>query len=390
MVSINTPCWGWLNDVIVDPIAVGVNFFDPTFNHCSIKVTRARYYLIQIIQVAMMNFKAYWASDAQSPDYRHLNTPRVDDIFTFTGAVLSTLCQSNRFDAAGGQDEVLFGLRGCRVVEAPGGFTGSAKLSEDIPDHNDFHCILGVWKRSTGEIAVFSGSTVPNEVYMQEQVTKGGRTANLLPTGCYSYQVGTHRGASSTVKGALREVGNFVVLRSNDDLVYTITDTWDNCLPGDNIHPAFLDQNSGYPRFSSAGCQTIPGNYDEAKNQHSSAWALFRQAAGLSAGSPASEDGRPFVYVLLTGREARMAAAGYGPADLARLRFGSRGADVEALQLGLQNAGALTGQITSVMDPGTVADYIRWQQANDGGRADGIVTPQAARALGFDLLAGQP
>jgi hypothetical protein len=337
----------------------------------------------------MVSFNARWADDTQSPDYRHLNTPGLSETFTFTGAMLSTLCQYNRFDVTGGQDEILFGLRGCRVVEAPGGFANSVKLSEDKPDHNDFHCVLGVWKRSTGEISVFTGSTVPNEVYMQEQVIKGGRTANLLPTGCYPYQAGTHQGASVTVKGAIREMSNFVVLRSNDDLVYTVTDTWDNCLPGDNIHPAFLDQNAGYPRFSSAGCQTIPGNYNQAQNQHSGSWAIFRQAAGLSASSPASENGWPFVYILLTGREGRMVATGYGPADLTRLRFGSRGADVEALQLGLQNAGALTGQITGVMDPGTEMDYIHWQQANDGGQADGIVTPQTARALGFDLLAGQ-
>lgn len=337
----------------------------------------------------MLNiFNARWADDTQSTDYRHLNTSSTSAPFTFTGSVLATLCQCNQFDVSGDQDEVLFGLRGCRVVEASNGLANTATLAEDLPDHNDFHCVLGVWKRSTGEIAVFSGSTVPNEAYMQQQVTKGGRTANLLPTGCYSYQVGTHRGASSTVKGAMREAGNFVVLRSNDDLVYTVTDTWDNCLPGDNIHPAFLDQSSGYPRFSSAGCQTIPGNYDEAQNQHSGAWALFRQAAGLSTVSPACEDGRTFVYVLLTGREARMAAAGYAPDALTRLRFGSRSSDVKALQLGLQNAGVLTGQITGVMDPETVMDYIRWQQANDGGRADGIVTPTAAHALGFDLLAG--
>lgn len=332
-------------------------------------------------------FNARWADDTQSPDYRHLNASGLSEPFPFTGAALASLCQYNRFDLTGGQDEVVFGLRGCRVVEAPGGFANIVTLAEDIPDHNDFHCILVVWKRATGEIAVFTGSTVPNEAYMQEQVTKGGRTANLLPTGCYLYHVGTHRGTSTTVKGALREVGNFVVLRSNDDLMYTITDTWDNCLPGDNIHPAFLDQNSGYPRFSSAGCQTIPGNYDQTHNQHSGSWALFRQAAGLSADSPASEDGRPFVYVVLTGREAHMVAAGYGPAELTRLRFGSRGADVEALQLRLQNAGALTEQISGVMDPDTVMDYIHWQQENDSGRADGIVTPQTARALGFDLFA---
>jgi hypothetical protein len=338
----------------------------------------------------MLNtFNAHWADDTHSPDYRHLNTSGLSASFTLTGTALSMLCQYNRFDVTGGQNEVLFGLRGCRVVEAPDGFANSVQLSEDIPDHNDFHCILGVWKRSTGEIAVFTGSTVPNEAYMQEQITKGGRTANLLPTGCYLYQVGTHRGTSVTVKGAIREVGNFVVLRSNDDLVYTVTDTWDNCLPGDNIHPAFLDQNSGYPRFSSAGCQTIPGNYNQAQNQHSGSWALFRQVTGLSASAPSSEDGRPFIYIMLTGREARMVTTGYGPAELTRLRFGSSGADVKALQLGLQDAGALTGQISGVMDPDTQMDYIHWQQANDSGRADGIVTPQTACVLGFDLLTNQ-
>src|SRR5205085_3926708 len=134
----------------------------------------------------------------------------------------------------------------------------------------------------------------------------------------------THRkGKPSEVPGVFREGEPFVVLRTLDDLEYRIGDVWDSGEFGDNIHPARLDQGAKPPFFSSAGCQTIPGNF--RNGAHTGLWAALRAAAGLSANSPASEDGRRFVFVLLTGRDARLASHGADERALTRLRFGSAG-----------------------------------------------------------------
>ena len=71
--------------------------------------------------------------------------------------------------------------------------------------------------------------------------------------------------------------------------------------------------------------------------KHAGLWSEFRQAAGLSKDSaPSNEDGYTFVFVLLTGREARLINES-GWRNLTRLRYGSVGVDVETLQLELTN-----------------------------------------------------
>jgi hypothetical protein len=331
---------------------------------------------------------ARWAPDDRSPDYRHLGQEGRSQPFAFDAALLERLCRINRFDLDGGQwDRLLFGLRGCRLLNgASSGPVTSVQLDEDLPDHQAFHCVLGVWNRATGQLSVFQASTVPNWRLM-EAYRQGGDKANLLPTGRYVYRVGTHRpNKPSRIPGAFIQHGPVVVLRTVDDLVYTVRDMWDSGHVGDNIHPGRRDLAAEGPFFSSAGCQTIPGDY--GTGGHVRAWAEFRTAAGLGADSPATENGRTFVYVLLTGREARLAAVGVDPSDLSRLRFGSSGTDVQALQQGLTAAGQQPGASNGVMDVDTTMAYIRWQQARDMGAADGVVTPRDAQMLGFDLIGG--
>jgi N-acetylmuramoyl-L-alanine amidase len=327
---------------------------------------------------------ARWAADDVSPDYHHLATGGVSQAFTFTGDVLARLCQLNRFDLEGGQpDRILFGLRGCTLVEGTAsGPVAAVQLSEDMPDHTNARCIIGVWNRTTGQVAVFLASTVPNWRLM-EGYRQGGDAANLLATGRYIYRVGTHRPSKPTrIPGAFIQQGPVVVLRTLDDLIYTITDKWDSGHVGDNIHAARLDGSSG-PQFSSAGCQTVPGDY--RSDQHVRAWGDFRAAAGLSASSPASENGRPFVYILLTGREARMVADQPNITGLARLRFGSSGSEVQQIQQALQSAGYHSGAVNAVMDAATTMAYIHWQQANYSGAADAIVSQNDAANLGFNF-----
>jgi len=333
---------------------------------------------------------ARWAADDHSIDYRHLGVAGQSVFFNFSPAVLTRLCEWNHFDVTSGQDEVLFGLRGCELEgdRLPTGFVNSAKISETIPDHKNANCVLGVWKRSTNQFSLFQGSTVPNWKLM-ERYRQGGDHCNMLPTGRYLFDVGAHRaGTRGEVRGAFLEAGPIVVLRTLDNLEYEIGDTWDSGEFGDNIHPARLDGSRVAPFFSSAGCQTVPGNFRDGRNTGN--WADFRVAAGLSAGAPPSEDGRRFVYVMLTGRDARVIAGGGNISALSRLRFGSTGPDVTGIQLQLRTDGYLRGTATSgTFDAPTKMAYLAWQKVRNAATADGIVTPSDAASLGVDMIHGQ-
>ncbi len=331
-------------------------------------------------QIELGRQDARWAADPVSPDYRHLNAAGLSQAFRFTAEHLARLCDLNRFDVTSGQDEVLFGLRGCLVIGQGGEFRRSVELSEDVPDHYEFHCVLGVWKRSTRELAVFQGSTVPNWRFMEEQRSQGGQLANLLPTGRYIYTVGQHR----AVTGAFIQQPNVIVLRSNDDLIFETSDDWERHSPADNIHPAFSDRAA---RFSSAGCQTIPGSW-RPESGHTGEWARFRRRAGLSDDN-VSGWGARYIYILLTGREARLVSSLSSVLPITRLRFGSSGVDVLALQTGLAQAGLYRDPVDGRLGQTTAWAYIQWQRSRDRGTADGIVTPATGLRLGFDLLRGQ-
>ena len=328
---------------------------------------------------------AQWAEDQFSPDFRHLDETSSSQSFTLEGSHLEQLSLLNHFNVTEGQDEVLFGLRGCQIITENGDiFSTEVELQETIPDHLNYQDVLGVWKRSTGEVAVFPGSTVPNWEYMCLQAEEGGHNANMLPTGRYLYHVGRHR----EIEGAFRLKAKVIVLRSNDNLIYETTDLWEKWAPLDNIHPGGCPDKM----FSSAGCQTIPGTfgkecagvYEAVEDMHLGNWSDFRQSAGLDPDNNKDKWDSPYVYLLLTCREARLVSSLADPVSLTRLRFGSRGPAVEEIQAALNNQGysvLLTGQ----MDPETTMAYIQWQQANNNGAADGIVTPAIANELGFEL-----
>ena len=329
---------------------------------------------------------AEWAEDRLSPDYLHLNTDFSEEAFIFSASNLEALINFNFFSVSEGQDEVLFSFRGCRAINNNNGeFADSAQLQETEPNHKDYREVLGVWRQSTGEIVVFEGSTVPNWYYMCIQAEIGGHEANMLPTGRYMYQVNHHR----NVEGAFRSEQEVVVLRSNDDLIYEITDDWEKWVPLDNIHPG------GCPgeMYSSAGCQTIPGtfgkgcdgHYVEEKGTHLGTWGDFRTSAGLDPGNNQDRWEEPYIYVLFTCREARLISHGADSESLIRLRFGSTGENVLKLQESLRKLGYDPGPLDGIMGPKTVLALVEWQQSEYNGQADGILTPELANNLGFEL-----
>ena len=338
-----------------------------------------------------------WASDADSIDYRHLSTAMDTRPFDLTSDELDRLSRFNRFAYTAADQRVVFGLRGCTLDADVATPQAKVTVREVEPNHIDSRCVIGVWDRTAKTVVAFQASTVPNWEYMEVYREDHGRKANLLPTGRYRLTVGTHRARRKNsaggvvdnpgrIQGALRNDEEVVVLRSEDDLTYTVRDTWDRTVPNDNIHPAIVAPNAGnstVPDFSSAGCSTIPGA--SVSDTPVGSWAAFRIALGLNNANPRANDGQSFAYLLLTGREARLAAA--GNTTLGRLRFGAHGDDVRLLQEALirHPKKYYKGKVDSDFGAGTSMAFIRYQRDNAGGAADAIVAPADATALGFTL-----
>ncbi|MEW5915689.1 MAG: papain-like cysteine protease family protein [Gemmatimonadota bacterium] len=341
-----------------------------------------------------------WAADADSPDYRHLGTAIDTNPFALNGTCFGRLIQLNRFSLEGSDPKVIFGLRGCTLDSNQTTFVDSVSVREIVPNHIDHRCIIGVWDSATNKIVAFQASTVPNWEYMEAYRQDNADKANMLPCGKYNMVVGTHRPKKKgkdgkladnpkRVQGALRNDQTVVVLRSEDDLSYTVADTWDKTVANDNIHASIIKTNTGtstVPDYSSAGCSTIPGTSEN--DTPAGTWADFRVALGLDNAKPTKNDGKKFAYVLLTGRDARLVATGKEAQIPSRLRFGSNGADVRSLQDALAKhakkyyADKTDGEFAA----GTALAFIKYQKDRDAGKADGVVTPTDASALGFTLV----
>jgi hypothetical protein len=335
---------------------------------------------------AMTAADVRWAADADSPDYRHLGAAIDTKPFDISGRTFKRLLAFNRFSVLE-DTKVVFALRGCTIDASVTTYVPTITVREVEPNHIDNRCVMGVWDRSSDKLVAFQASTVPNWEYMERYRQDHSKRANMQSTGRFELVVGTHRPKSKQrVQGALRNNAEMVVLRTQDNLSYTTRDVWDKTVPANNIHPGIVAVNTGSsttPDYSSAGCQTIPGN--SANDVPSGEWAAFRGALGLNNTSPTADDGRKFPYVLFTGREARLAMGGT-PA-LERLRHGSRGDDVRKLQEALARHPRkfYTGKADGALGAETVLSFIKFQKDRDKGAADGIVTPSDASALGFML-----
>ena len=339
---------------------------------------------------------ALWPQDDKSIDYRHLHAPMVNSVFQLSAERLRDLFVANSFPIETQDERILFGLRGCSLVGPapnPKQFAGALALQEDRPDYIEARCVIGVLSLEPLGIWATSGSTVPGIDRLYE-AAKDGRPANLLPTGAHRYRIGVHGGTNASRRawqpGAFLQESPVAVLRAHGNLSYSIPDQkWDVGvgIPHDNIHAAVRDTRAaGPPYFSSAGCQTVPGDYNLARNSPLGAFADLREAAGLrtvltftnSAASATLDDGRRFLYVLLTGREARLASQSGDLTALRRLRFGSHGEIVAALR------NALAQEPGTTFDQQTMAALINAQIARTG-VADAIVTQDFAGHIGMTL-----
>lgn len=345
-----------------------------------------------------------WAKDSNCIDYRHIDK-RIDNTpFRFTAEQLARLCELNAFDVSA-YPLVLFGLRGCRIVGPTNThFRREIQIAEMTPDHIHPACVLGVWDKKRCAIAVFTGSTIPAALGVLNRIQKSSEDkrhlsdVNLLPTGRYLYSVGDLRGKQHIPRVFLQH-GPVVVLRTYNDPVYTVHDNF--CLRGpiDHIIPSL-----GFRRYCSAGSSVICGSYRHG--EHQGPWEDFRTASQFDK----TPDGR-YPYILLTGRDARLGTSESYRPKLYRLRFGSSGPLVAALQNGLcrngflkrtardgfllvdefrdrptVQIGRLPGDAAGYMRGNTTIAYIMWQRLMDSsGAADGVVSPKTADMLGVPL-----
>lgn len=299
-----------------------------------------------------------------APDYLHLgeltggNDPQYGMAFDLSADVLSSLAEASHFRLNSSTDHIVaFGLRGCAIsseeMSAP--FAGKHRLVVKEPNYWSPSCVIGAWSIPDRQVAVFSGSTVPNVLRLY-RASKGhrGERANMLPAGMYEYVVGPHGKDPEGIKpprqpGAFRQTRSRLVwrLQTAQNLsmevgnigLYGSSSDWD----WDNVHAAVRETGGG-PMYSSAGCQVVSGDYLEG--QPRGAWSIFRSVLGLTnpishvdrqQGST-SDDGRRFPYLLWTGLEAALVANTKVPAaEFTCIRYGSSGSMVEAVseKLGL-------------------------------------------------------
>lgn len=332
-----------------------------------------------------------WAEDKDHPDFAHSIMPIVSGLplqsrFTFNWDVFDLLVRANSFKPRGKNGLVAFGLRGGKLVGGDLQEGVSDVTIEDArPDHAGFLCTLGIVDTNTKKLRAYPGSTVPNKKWMENyfKLKNGIRPhkstrSNLMPTGCYVFRVNAHGGGK--IKPALRMTdpdnltadADCTVLRTHNDLTYSHDDFWDKTRPFDNIHCAYADTS-----FSSAGCQTIKGANGEGP------WGAFQDVIG-GMGWDARID-----YVLLTGREAAIAAAliAAGRADdearvqscLGRLRVGSEGERVTALQKKLGFNGS------AYFGPSTRKRLVEVEAA-EGLNSDGVYSPADDVKTGWSVF----
>jgi hypothetical protein len=286
----------------------------------------------------------------------------------------------------------------------------SIEIREARVDHIDHHCLVGLWRPATKEVALFTGSTVPNLVNMQmflmyhfglnNELPAGVKAETamcaLMPQGLHTYKVNTHLPAHGNDRqmGCLRQDSTSPVVRARTFLNYSLEEVWD---PLDwrprgynensirvihaNLHSA---TNRSSPPFASAGCTTISGRYDPKPLKTVGAFEAFQAAMDIQIkadGSGSTRDGEIYRYMLVTGREARLHRKYLGDAvrlsALRRLRIGSVGAPV----------GKLRKHLYGPSDSGDVIDGPALQklvqsQGAWGAARDGIWTPELDAAQG--------
>jgi hypothetical protein len=300
--------------------------------------------------------------------------------FSLTPETLRRLREINGFPL---MDEGLtfFGFRGCLPVDVDEHeFQRECRLMLVATDYIHPRCTLGQWLPREGKIALFPGSTVPQQKYIKASLEKEGRGTNQLMTGYYDdYRKGTHKMGSPAGHKAFRQSKGHPIRRTADDFDFDSDDRVEFANPYDNIHAAW-SMGVNHNEYASAGCQVVVG-YPRCRARGDESdvgpWKVFKENAyGLHQES--------FPYILLNGLEAKRVALRKAKKMSARLRFGSRGALVEEVQSVLQAKGYYEGRIDGDFGPRTLRALLDYQTSIFGPSGDdGIVGPITASAMGI-------
>jgi V8-like Glu-specific endopeptidase/GH24 family phage-related lysozyme (muramidase) len=328
-----------------------------------------------------------WVLDhANNPDYVHLPATAAGQTFDLTPDLIESAIHLGFYrPVVSHAGCIIVAIRGVAIANGQQKVEDAAsiRLREQKPDHRTFRCLLCVYQKHPAKLSVYLGSTVPNRGGVASCANLlngfGGTLANLLPTGCYEYCVGTHRG-SAEVPTVLRlgdgpepaYASRVTTLRTANDGIYGTRDLWDLCKPADNVHPAF---NASSAEFSSLGCLTVKGSYSTAMG-HTGLWADFRRKGGFDGDQ---HRGRRYDVVLTTGME--LAAIAMGGGGLRRLSHGSSGDEVRALQAALGIASP-----DGDFGPATKKRLVELELAARAGIATGIYSMNTQQALGFQVF----
>jgi peptidoglycan hydrolase-like protein with peptidoglycan-binding domain len=301
-------------------------------------------------------------------------------------ALLGRLAARNNFDMPEEDDLVFFGIRGALPTDI-GGTPFAKTHGLRLTDINNvqMRCTIGQYRPKTGELAVFPGSTVPSVGNVRAARAQAGIGANMLMLGRYRYERGIHKAGRPSGHRAFRQAVFFPVWRTSDDLDYDLADMadLDGDLVWDNLHSAYHD-NLDTAGFSSAGCQVVCGHPRSAARGNRPETGPWKRFIENSYDAPGGQ--RKYVYLLFSGAEVSMVAT--KPADQIRqsVRFGSSGALVKEVQTALLDKGFDLGIADGDFARTTIEALMAFQTREFGrGKADGVVGPNTAAALGVDL-----
>lgn len=301
--------------------------------------------------------------------------------FTFSAKNLEYLLAINSFQYSK-TDKLIFGLRACiSTLNSCSTFKNEHVIQTSILNYENPRCLLGIYDPLISQIALFPGSTVPHLKYMKKQVAGLGR-ANAMQSGFYSYyEKGFHNPSINGAHAALRLATNVVLRRTTNDLVYTNDDLIEVGNPNDNIHASYSNALDG--PYSSAGCQVIVG-LPNSKSRNYAAntgfWKKFHDV--IYRDSPAQNK---FSYALFRASDAQFVAQTNAQVQM-RLRFGSKGQLVVALQQRLSELEFFNTQIDGHFGRNTLLAVLAFQKANFSTKdVDGVVGTKTALKLGLTL-----
>lgn len=317
-----------------------------------------------------------WPAPEEAPDERHLQEAGGGAPFIITGDALARAAERNGFALQG--DRVLFALRGARLVTTSAS-APTARLA--TPDFANFNCLVGVWRRDgggpDGEVTAFAASTAPCAplIHLQRRTRSAAAWVHMTPTGLHMVRAGVWReGRAWPQPGALLFTQPFAALRpygrGDDSPAFRDAERWEFAADtfGDGLFAGQLDSDPFKgAAFASAGGVAVRGGHDGTSAQGAFADFLTAALNGLADREAA------LPLMLLSGRDVRQAA--FSPAEdpaLRRLRFGSSGPAVAALQKAL--AVAETGTLDAATQVALLQTQLRASR-----RASGILT--AATAL---------